>query len=164
MEMSWLNLHRRLAAIEARCRRPPISVEQLASLLIDATPEVIQETFSHPLLPSSRPNQPAEGETTAQPIRCSRCGQAGPFSEMRRVAVADYLTKKKKKDSEPVSVHQLRDGLDRATLAVLMDAISVAHAELDPELELLRLDCLVCGQPKLYLKEQPGLGSSDNPI
>jgi hypothetical protein len=161
--MSRLNLRRRLTTIESRCRRPPISVEELAYLIIGASPEVLGEVFSHPLLHSCSVDKPAVGETTAEPIRCSRCGHTGPFSEMKPATTAQYLRKKMTINSEPVTVRQLRDGFDRATLTILDDALCIAYAELDPAFELMKVECLVCGQAKLHLKEQSGLGSSGNP-
>jgi len=81
---------------------------------------------------------------------------------MKPVTTAQYLPNKTI-NSEPVTVRQLNDGFDRATLTILDDALCIAYAELDPKLELMRVDCLFCGQTKLHLREQPKLGSSDNP-
>jgi hypothetical protein len=159
--MSRLNLRRRLARIESGCRRPPISAEELAYLIIGAPVEVIGELFSHPLLHSSSANKPAVGETAADPIRCSRCGHTGPFSEMRPATTAQYLRKKTNVNSEPITVPQLSDGFDRATPTILADALCLAYAELDRAVELMKVECLVCGHAKLHLREQTGLGSEE---
>ena len=82
---------------------------------------------------------------------------------MPSAAIRNFANNTSTGSGQWITVRQLNDGFDRATLTILDDALCIAYAELDPKLELMRVDCLFCGQTKLHLREQPKLSSSDNP-
>jgi hypothetical protein len=158
--MSRTNLRRRVATIEARSHRPPIAAHELAQLIVDASSEVLDEIVrvSHPLL-----NNSAASEGRSEMMRCSRCGHAGSFSKPKPPKSAPKVTPWDP-ESESVTVRQLREGFDRATLIILEDAINLASFALDPSAELLMADCLICGHPKPQLVPEPGSASPQTPI
>jgi hypothetical protein len=156
--MSRHSIRRRLMSIESRCYRPPITAQELAQLIVGASAEVLEELFTHPLLQSA-----TASEAGSELRRCSRCGRPGPFSEAKPFNAAPKLTAWDL-ESEPVTVRQLRDGFDRATLATLEDAICFVSSASDPGVELMMIECLVCGHAKPQFAVQPGSASPQEPI
>jgi hypothetical protein len=158
--MSRHSIRKRLASIESRFHRPPITAHELAQLIVDASSKVLDEIVqvSHPLL-----NNSAASEVRSEIMRCSRCGHAGSFSKPKPAKSAPKVTPWDP-ESESVTVRQLRDGFDRATLIILEAAINLASFALDPSAELLMADCLICGHPKPQLVPEPGSASPQTPI
>lgn len=143
--MSRHNIRRRLASVEARCHRPMISPEELAELVVGAPPEVFEEMFTHPLLKSPG---------AAKPSFCCRCGHTGPFSEKKPIQPARWVPKSKLNEGR-VTVRQLWDALSRSTLAILDDALCLAMSG-EPDVEVIVVDCLVCGHQIPQLLEPRG--------
>jgi len=155
--MSRHSIRRRLTSIESRFHRPPIAAYELGQLIVGASTEVLEEIFTHPLLKSS-----AASEGGSEMMRCSRCGNAGRFSEPKPVKASAKVIPWDP-ESAPVTVRQLRDGFDRATLTILEDAICFASSALDPSVELKMIDCFVCGHSKPQLAAQPGPACPQGP-
>ena len=131
-----------------------ISPEELADLLVGAPVGVMEQTYTHPML-----RRPTTDEVNPELPHCSRCGHAGPFSEKKPVQLGPWVPKSKL-NSERITVRQLMHALDRCTIAILEHALCLATSVTAPNVEVIVIDCLVCGHqtPQLLVpRESPSV-------